>query len=142
MEHVNFYEIDTSAKLLLPYYDNSIPAGFPSPALDYIEQRLDLNEHLIEHPNSTFIIKVKGDSMVEAGINDEDLLIVDKSRQPEMGQVVIAELNGEFTVKFIEEIKGELYLVPANKKFDPILINDETEFMVWGIVIYTIHKLI
>ncbi len=108
--------------------------------MDYIEQKLDLKEYLIEHPNSTFFVRVKGESMINEGIYDEDLLVVDKGIEPAIGQIVIAEINGEFTVKKIDMIKGSLYLVAANDKFDPILINEETEFMVWGVVTYCIHK--
>jgi len=133
---------DITRKILLPFLYNQISAGFPSPALDYIEQRLDLNQYLIEHPNSTFIIRVTGCSMIDDGINDNDLLIVDKSREPVMGQIVIAEVNGQFTVKRIEKIKGKPYLVAANKKYDPIPINEETELMIWGVVTFSIHKTI
>ncbi len=131
---------NSSEKILLTYIDYKIPAGFPSPATDYIEQRLDLNERFIIHPNSTFIIRVKGNSMVEAGIHDDDFLIVDKSIKPATGQIVIAEVNGDYTIKRIDKIKDKLYLVAANEKFEPMLINEESEFQVWGVVTYCIHK--
>lgn len=123
-----------------PFAEFKIPAGFPSPALDYVEHRLDLNEYLNKHPNSTFIIRVKGDSMTGDGIFDEDLLIVDKSLTPSPGNIVIAELNGEFTVKRINDIKGRLHLISSNEKYDPIPVQDENELNVWGVVTYTIHK--
>jgi len=137
---MEFYRLETSTKIIFPFFDNRIPAGFPSPAMDYSEQKLDLKEYLMPHENSTFIVRVKGSSMIDDGINDDDLLIVDKSLRICMGQIVIAELNGEFTVKRIEKIKGKLFLVAANKKFEPIAINEETELMIWGIVNFTIHK--
>lgn len=124
------------------FFDISIPAGFPSPALDYIENRLDLNEHLIAHPNSTFIVRVTGESMVNAGIHNEDLLIVDRSLRPAFGQIVIAEIEGEFTIKKIEKIDGKLFLTGMNDKFKPLCINEETELIVWGVVLYSIHKVI
>src|SRR6187399_3665939 len=92
---------EKKSKIIVSFFDNSIPAGFPSPAMDYVEQKLDLNDYLLRHPNSTFIIKVKGNSMTGEGINDDDLLIIDKSIQPAMNQIVLAEINGEYTVKRI-----------------------------------------
>jgi len=134
------YSFEKKKKLKLPFLEYKIPAGFPSPAADYVEQKLDLNEYLIKHPASTFILRVVGDSMIDEGIRSGDLLIVDKSISTAMGQVVIAELNGEYTVKKIERIKNKLYLVAANKNFEPIPINEETEFLIWGVVIHSIHK--
>jgi len=137
--HIKEYTLDTKS---IPFIESRISAGFPSPAMDYLEQKLDLNEHLIRNPNSTFIIIVKGDSMTDHGINDNDLLIVDKSITPAMNQIVIAEVNGEYTVKRIEKIKNKLFLVAGNDKYKPIEINEETEFMVWGVVTFCIHKAI
>lgn len=132
--------LDTTGTILLPYFENRITAGFPSPAMDYIEEKLDIKEYLIEHPNSTFFVRVNGDSMTGEGINDGDLLVVDKSINGFMGHIVIAEVNGEFTVKKIDMINGKLYLIAANDKFVPIEINETTEFMIWGVVTYSIHR--
>ncbi|MEO8666701.1 MAG: translesion error-prone DNA polymerase V autoproteolytic subunit [Ignavibacteria bacterium] len=133
-------ELDTTGTILLPYFENRITAGFPSPAMDYSEEKLDIKDYLIQHPNSTFFVRVNGDSMIGEGINDGDLLVVDKSISGFMGHIVIAEVNGEFTVKKIEMINGRLYLIAANDKFEPIEINETTEFMIWGVVTYSIHR--
>ena len=124
----------------LYYYDNRIYAGFPSPAMDYIENQLDLNEYLIRHPSSTFFIRVIGDSMIEEGINNGDLLIVDKSINAGLGHIIIAELNGEYTVKKLGIVDNKLSLIPANSDFPPIPISDYSELNVWGVVVYSIHK--
>jgi DNA polymerase V len=127
-------------KNTLTFIENTLTAGFPSPAGDYIENDLDLNNYLIHHPASTFIIRVSGSSMIEEGISDGDLLIVDRSIQPECGQIVIAEINGEYTVKKIGKVNNLPHLIPANKEFQPIPINEETQLLIWGVVIYNIHK--
>jgi len=124
------------------FIDLKIPAGFPSPALDYMESNLDLNEYLIEHPNSTYMVRVSGESMKNAGIHDNDLLIVDRSLSPALGQITVAELNGEFTIKRIEKINDRLYLTGMNENFTPILINEDSELIIWGVVVYSIHKVI
>ena len=134
------YKLDKGKPVKLPFMESKIAAGFPSPAADYLEQKLDLNEYLIKHPASTFVIRVTGSSMIDEGIFDGDLLIVDKSIEPQMGQVVIAELNGGFTVKKIEKINDKLFLVAGNKNYEPIPVNEETEFLIWGVVTYSIHK--
>jgi DNA polymerase V len=127
-------------KNTLTFIENTLTAGFPSPAGDYIENDLDLNNYLIHHPASTFIIRVSGSSMIEEGISDGDLLIVDRSIQPECGQIVIAEINGEYTVKKIGKVNNLPHLIPANKEFQPIPINEENQLLIWGVVIYNIHK--
>jgi DNA polymerase V len=118
-----------------------IRAGFPSPADDYLDKKLDLNEHLIKHPASTFFVKVKGDSMVKAGILSGDILIVDRSLEPKDKSVVVAVLNGEFTVKRIRKRGSKLFLDPENDSYTPIEISDEMDFEIWGIVIHVIHSL-
>ncbi len=131
MEHTEQY---------LYCYEHRIYAGFPSPAMDYLENQLNLNEYLIRHPSSTFFIRVIGDSMIEEGINSGDLLIVDKSIKARLGQIVIAEINGEYTVKKLGIIDNKLSLIAANPDFPPIIINDYSELNVWGVVIYSIHR--
>lgn len=117
-----------------------VQAGFPSPADDFVEKSLDLNELLIEHPAATFFVRVQGTSMKDAHIHDGDVLIVDKSKEAVSGSIVVAVLNGEFTVKRIQ-MKGEtVFLVPENKKFSPIAVTREMDFQVWGVVTYVIHK--
>ncbi len=118
-----------------------VQAGFPSPADDFVEKSLDLNELLIEHPAATFFVRVQGTSMKDAHIHDGDVLIVDKSKEAVSGSIVVAVLNGEFTVKRIQ-VQGEaVLLVPENKKFSPIAVTREMDFQVWGVVTYVIHKI-
>lgn len=119
----------------------SVAAGFPSPAEDYIEKTLDLNEHLILHPEATFFVRVSGDSMIGASIHHGDLLIVDRSRMPQSGNVVIAHVDGEFTVKRLRKTKSGLELVPENPDYAVIPITPDAEFEVWGVVLHVIHTL-
>lgn len=124
----------------LLFFQSPVEAGFPSPADDFVEKSLDLNELLIEHPAATFFVRVQGSSMKDAHILDGDVLIVDRAKEAVSGTIVVAVLNGEFTVKRIEK-KGEaLFLVPENKKFQPILVTPEMDFQVWGVVTYVIHR--
>ena len=139
MSYLEIYKFDHKKKLLIPFVDTKVNAGFPSPAQDYTEQKLDLNEHLIKHPSSTFIIKVNGSSMTGDGIFDKSLLIVDRSLDYKNNSIVIASINGEFTVKKIEKIKGKYYLVASNKDFEPIPVNEETELLIWGIVTWVLN---
>jgi DNA polymerase V len=133
------YSFNKKNKLKLPLFISSIKAGFPSPADDYIEKNLDLNEYLIKHPPATFFLKVEGESMIDAGIRSGDILIVDRSLEPKNNKIVIAALNGELTVKRIKKIKNKLFLVPENNQYLPIEITNEMDFSVWGIVTYVIH---
>lgn len=123
----------------LPLYSSTVRAGFPSPADDYIEDFLDLNEYLINHPASTFIVKASGDSMSDVGIQSGDMLIVDRSLEATHGKVVIAAINGELTVKRLSRINGRVKLMPANDKYQPIDITDEQEVVIWGVVKHVIH---
>ena len=119
---------------------SKVAAGFPSPADNYVDKKLDLNEHLISNKAATFFLIAKGDSMVDAGIYDGDLLIVDRSISGTNGKVVIAILDGEFTVKRLRSEKGSLYLDPENEKYASIEIKEGNDFKVWGVVTYVIHK--
>jgi len=129
----------TLSKLPLPLYLSRIRAGFPSPAEDYKDKNLDLNEHLIKNPASTFFVKVSGSSMINAGIKSGDLLIVDRSLEPKDKKVVVAIINGEFTVKRILRKGEKLFLAPENENFSPIEIKDGMDFEVWGVVTSVIH---
>ncbi|TDB66838.1 LexA family protein [Arundinibacter roseus] len=131
--------IDTY-KILLPLYVSPIQAGFPSPADDYIELELNLNEHLIQNPSATFCVKVKGNSMEGANIHAGDILLVDRSKPATSGKVVVAVLNGEFTVKRLLLTEKGTYLVPEHPAYKPIPISEDSEFQIWGVVTYTIHK--
>ena len=131
--------------LELPLTSIKIPCGtsFPSPADDYIEERLDLNKLLIEHPAATFYARVEGDSMIDAGIYHDDILIIDKAKEVKHQNVVVAWINGEFTVKtyYIDPRLGKLFLVPRNDKYPPYEVTPEMDFTIWGVVTYNIHKL-
>lgn len=119
----------------------TVPAGFPSPADDYAEGPLDLNRHLIRHPAATFFVRVKGDSMIGAGIFSGDLLIVDRAMNPTNGSIVIAVVNGDLTVKRLHRSKGGITLLPENPAYRPIEIDHSTDFEVWGVVTKAIHFL-
>lgn len=121
--------------LEIPYVKSKVKAGFPSPANDYIEERIDLNKEIIRHPLSTFIIDCEGDSMLNAFIPPKARLVVDRSLKPKNGDIVLAILNGDFTVKYLKKNELKCWLVPANKKFKDIEITQEMDMQVWGVVI-------
>jgi DNA polymerase V len=116
------------------YYNFSIPAGFPSPALDYLEERIDLNKEFIKDPLCTFLIACEGTSMVNAFIPPKAKLLVDRSVTPQNGDIVLAVVSGEFTVKFFKKNERKVWLCPANKKFPEIEITEEMNMQVWGVV--------
>jgi DNA polymerase V len=124
----------------LNFYASRIAAGFPSPAEDFMEKRLDLNEYLIKNQAATFLIKVRGNSMINAGIFDGDLLVIDRSVEPADSKIVLGVLNGEFTVKRINKKGKKLFLAPENEDFKSIEITEEMDFQIWGTVTYSIHK--
>ncbi len=126
--------------LQLPFYSSRVQAGFPSPADDYIERYLDLNEEFIKHPAATFILRATGESMLDAGIFPGDMLLVDRSIEPVDGKIVIAALDGELTVKRLSKQKGVVQLLPANPKFQPIDITEEIDLVIWGVVILVLHE--
>ena len=120
-----------------------IRAGFPSPAEDYLRESLDFNRDLIRHPEATFYGKVEGDSMEDAGINNGDIAVIDRSVEPQHGDVVVGYVNGEFTIKFLDlthREEGYIELRPANKNYQPIRIDENTKFEVWGVVVWTIKN--
>ena len=121
--------------VLISFYKGAVPAGFPSPATDYLEERIDLTQVLIKHPLSTFLIQVEGSSMKDAFIPDKALLLVDRSLTPKNGDIVLAVLNGEFTVKYLKKNMHKCWLIPANKRYQEIEITEAMEFEVWGVVI-------
>jgi len=135
------YYPDQSTKCKRPLFMVPVSAGFPSPAEDYIEGKLDLNKHLIKHPAATFFVKVTGDSMIDAGIHPGDILIVDRSIEPGDNKVVIAVVDGELTVKRIRVIKDKIFLMSENKDYKPMRIEAETGFEIWGVVTNVIHPL-
>jgi len=125
----------------IPLFTERVEAGFPSPADSFLEGQLDLNEHLIHHPAATFFVRVTGDSMIGAGIHSGDILIVDRALEPANRKVVIAVINGELTVKRLCKQNGRLALIPENDRYEPISIEDETDFVIWGVVTSVIHLL-
>ena len=125
----------------VPLFNHTIRAGFPSPADDYVADTLDLNEHLMPRKEATFLVTVSGDSMIGVGIHNGDILVVDRSLTPANGKVVIAVLDGQFTVKTLEKKRGKIRLMPANPDFEPIEMKDEQELQIWGVVTNVIHSL-
>ena len=122
---------------------SGLKAGFPSPAEEYLQDSLDFNRDMIKHPESTFYGRVCGDSMIEAGINDGDIAIIDRSVEPEDGDVIVAFVNNEFTIKYLDlshKADGYIELRPANANYKPIRIHDTDNFEVWGVVVWTIHN--
>jgi DNA polymerase V len=127
--------------LNLPLFSSRVQAGFPSPADDHLEASLDLNQHLIKHPESTFYVRASGNSMVNVGINDNDILVVDRSLEPKHGDIIIAVLNSELTVKRLYAKDNKVFLTPENPDYSIIEINEEMDFLVWGVVTSVIHQL-
>lgn len=125
---------NSTESLTILTYDANIPAGFPSPAADYMEERIDLNKELVPHPNSTFVVSCQGDSMINAFIPAKAKLVVDRSVKPQNGSIVVAVVNGEFTVKYLRKNKHKCWLVPANSKYTEIEITEEMNMQVWGVV--------
>ncbi len=139
---LEFFIPEVSQELKLPLVDAFINAGFPSPADDYLEGKLDLNQLLIQNPSSTFFARVRGNSMIDAGIHDGDILIIDKSLEPKQTSVLVCFIDGEFTVKKVMKANGDFYLIPQNREFAPIKIDKTSDFRLWGVVTYCIHKLL
>ena len=137
---IDFYSIAIDTALQLPLVDGGIRAGFPSPAQDFIDLAIDLNKELIHNPSSTFYGRVNGESMKDLGINDGDLLIIDKSLEPKSGKIAVCCLDGEFTLKKIKFDKKNCWLIPANDKYETIKVSSENNFIVWGIVIHVIKS--
>ncbi|MDY0151721.1 MAG: translesion error-prone DNA polymerase V autoproteolytic subunit [Candidatus Cloacimonas sp.] len=134
------YSFQPGKKLERPLMGSKIVAGFPSPAQDYIEGKLDLNEHLITHAASTFFVRVDGYSMMGAGILPDDILIVDRALEAAHNRVIIAIVDGELTVKRLKIVGKDYYLMPENEEFPSIHIHEGINFELWGVVTYVIHK--
>lgn len=137
---INIFSALTDTALDLPIITEGISAGFPSPALDFVDLTIDLNKHLIKHPSATFYGRVKGSSLKNAGIDDGDLLIIDRSLEPTNGKIAICYIDGEFTAKRISVKKNELWLMPENDSYKPIKIEKENDFLIWGIVTHVIKS--
>jgi DNA polymerase V len=137
---LDIYSPLTETELELPLVSDGINAGFPSPALDFEDIKIDLNKHLIKHPAATFYGRVKGESMKDAGINHGDLLVIDKSLRPVNDKIAVCYIDGEFTLKKIRIEKNIIWLTPANEKFKPIKVTEENDFLIWGIVTHVIKS--
>jgi len=137
--HLKLFGDATIPGKKMPLFTSHISAGFPSPADDYIEKRLNLNDLLIKNRASTFFVKVSGDSMLDAGIHNGDILVVDRSKTPVNNSIVIAVLNGELTVKRIRKTRKKLYLAPENEDYAEIEITKDMDLTVWGVVTNVIH---
>lgn len=137
---VEIFKRDSENGCMIPYIHQGVSAGFPSPAMDFEDLKIDLNTELVKHPLSTYYGRVKGVSMRDAGIDDGDLLIIDKSIEPSDGKIAVCFLDGEFTAKRIR-IKGKtVMLCPENDAYKPIIIGPENDFVVWGIVTHVIKS--
>lgn len=140
MKNLEIHSIEVSTSLPLQYADEGIRAGFPSPAQDYMEQAIDLNKEIVKNPASTFYGRVVGDSMRDEGIEDGDILVIDKSLELMDNDLAVCCINGEFTVKRVKLEKDYALLVPSNPKYPTIKVTKDDEFTIWGIVTYTVKK--
>ncbi len=137
---LQIFRPDFTSPRALPLFLAEVEAGFPSPAEDYIDKKLDLNQLLIPHPASTFFVKVSGYSMIGARIQPGDILVVDRSLEAVDKKIVIAVVEGEFTVKRIRIQEGKTALIPENKEYQPIILTEESDVTIWGIVTSVIHQ--
>jgi len=140
MSNIKICKFKKESALPLDFFMNPVSAGFPSPAEDHLESSLDLNEYLIDHPSATFYVYAKGDSMEGSGISDGDIMVVDRSLEPQNGNIVIASIAGEFTVKRLMVKNNKHYLVPSNNSYQLILITEDMDVHIWGVVIHSIHS--
>ena len=135
----SFYSVGEKT-IDVPFYQSNVPAGFPSPAENFMDLDLSLQDYLVQNPSATFCVRVTGDSMKNAGISSGDVMIIDRALEPKNNTIVLAVLDGEFTVKRIQKKADELFLKPENKDFKAIQITEEMNFQVWGVVTHIIHK--
>jgi DNA polymerase V len=137
---LEFFSAATETRMALPFIESGVKAGFPSPAEDFSDIPIDLNIELLKNPSSTFFSRVNGDSMKDLGINDGDLLIIDKSLEPENGKIAVCYIDGEFTLKTLKLKNDHCFLMPANTDYKPIKVTADNEFIVWGIVTFVIKS--
>lgn len=138
---IQLYQPVYNTSVCLPLADQGISAGFPSPADDFLDLSIDLNKELIKHPYATFYGRVRGDSMIGAGLSDGDLLIIDKSLEPQDGKIAVCFIDGEFTVKRIKLDENQLWLMPENQKYQPLRVTEDNEFVIWGVVTCVIKNM-
>ena len=139
-KRLSFLKPKKSTQLGQWLIEQGISAGFPSPADDFKEIRISLDKELVKNPEATFYARVSGESMIEAGLDDGDLLVIDRSQDPKNGKIAICLVDGEFTVKRIKKEKNKFYLIPENKKYKPIELNEDNELIIWGLVTHVIKK--
>ena len=137
---IKIHSIYISSSLSLPYAEEGVRAGFPSPAQDYMEMAIDLNKEIVKHPSSTFYGRVVGDSMKDEGIEEGDILVIDKSLELMNDDLAVCFVDGEFTVKRVRIEENAAYLLPSNPAYSVIKVTADNDFLVWGIVTYTIKK--
>lgn len=137
---VKIYSADISSNVPLPYANDGIQAGFPSPAQEFINESIDLNHELIDHPAATFYGRVVGDSMIQEGIEEGDVLIIDRSLEPRNKDLAVCCVDGDFTLKRILIEVDKVWLIPSNEMFDPILVTADSSFQIWGVVTYVIKR--
>ena len=135
-----FFNVKIAGKQHIPFFGYKVPAGFPSPADDHVEKKLDLNDYLINQQEATFFVAIKGDSMIDASIHDGDIVIVDRSKQARIGDIVLASIDGEFTVKTLAKHLSKPRLLPANTNYKYIDITENMEFEIWGVIIGAVRK--
>lgn len=135
---VEIFNADTNSRLQLPFAEDGIQAGFPSPARDNISETIDLNVELVRNPDATFYGRVSGDSMIEEGIEEGDIIVIDRSVEPCEGDLAVCCIDGDFTLKRLHLEKDCAWLIPSNETFDPIFVTPENRFIIWGVVTYTI----
>ena len=138
---LTFFLPDLENPIELPFITAGIKAGFPSPAADFDESKISLDAVLVKNRDATFYAKAAGTSMIGAGIDDGDILVIDRSLEPQNNKVAVCFLDGEFTVKRIKVAKDKVFLMPENKDFEPIAITDENQLIIWGIVTYVVKKM-
>lgn len=135
-----FYSIEEAHLDQVLLYADAVPAGPPSASSDCLDMDVNLHSYLVKHPEATFCVRAIGDSMIDANINSGDVMVVDRAIEPSNNTIVLAVLDGEFTVKRIKKSEGELYLMPANDSYQPMRITQEMDFKIWGVVTFVIHK--
>lgn len=138
---LTFFKPDLNSETTIPLVSHRVSAGFPSPALDFMETSIDLNKVLVENKIATFYVQVEGNSMIDAGIQDKDILVVDRSIEPRNNKIAICLVDGEFTVKRIKLDADCLWLMPENPNYKPIKVTEENQLIIWGIVTYVIKKI-
>ena len=140
-KQIFFLKIDSEELKDFPIYENAVQCGFPSPADDFLDLDINLNDYLVKHKSATFCVKVNGSSMDGVGIHSGDVLIVDRAESVQNNSIVLAVIDNEFTVKSIKKNAGKLYLNPANDNYKPIEITEDMNFHIWGVVTFVIHAL-